>query len=202
MIDSKLRPAFQRSFDRIGKLLIKMNFTPDQITIFAFLLGVTAAVLTGMKYQVVALIILWLSGIFDVLDGTVARLLGRSTSGGALLDLILDRMVEAAMIFGFFYWMPDYSSMYLLFLTGMIFNFSTFLAAGSLYQNLGEKSMHYDSGLLERTETFIFFSLVLFFPQFTYGLFLIFNILLFVTGIRRFYGIYRFGEQKNHPPKV
>ncbi len=201
MIDSKLRPIVQGSFEKLGKGMIKINRTPDQLTILAFLLGVAAAVMTGMQNPVGALILLWLSGILDVLDGTVARLIGRSTSGGALLDLILDRMVEAAMIFGFFYWMPDYAAMYLLFLTGMIFNFSTFLAAGSLYQNLGEKSMHYDSGLLERTETFIFFSLVLVFPQAAFVLFLIFNFLLFVTGIRRFYGIYRFGEQKKLPPK-
>jgi len=105
------------------------------------------------------------------------------------------------MIFGFLYWMPEYTWMYLLFLSGMIFNFSTFLAAGSLYQNLGEKSMHYDSGLLERSETFVFFSLVLLFPKITFILFLIFNVLMFITGVRRFYGIYRFSEEEKNSPK-
>ncbi|NBG87836.1 CDP-alcohol phosphatidyltransferase family protein [Isachenkonia alkalipeptolytica] len=197
MIDTKLRPAFNRFFEKMAEVMIKMNCTPDQITVIAFILGVFAAILTAGKNPVIALALLWLSGLMDVLDGTVARLTKRTSAGGALLDLILDRMVEAAMIFGFHYWMPEYTWMYLFFLTGVIFNFSTFLAAGSLYQNLGEKSIHYDSGLLERTETFIFFSLVLIFPHLTFYLFLIFNVLMFVTGIGRFYGIYRFGEQSN-----
>lgn len=199
MLDTKLRPAFQRSFEKLAKILMKTNCTPDQITIFAFGLGAFAALLTAWEYPIMALIVLWISGLFDVLDGTVARLIKRTSPGGALLDLILDRMVEAAMIFGFFYWMPEHTWMYLLFLTGVIFNFSTFLAAGSLYQNLGEKSMHYDTGLLERTETFILFSLVLLLPQITFYLFLIFNFLMFATGIRRFYEIYRFGEKKTLP---
>ena len=201
MIDTKLRPVFKRSFEKMAEVMIKIDCTPDQLTIFAFITGVVAAVFTAMENPIIALILLWFSGMLDVLDGTVARLSKRSSPGGALLDLIFDRMVEAAMIFGFFYWMPQYTWMYLVFLTGVIFNFSTFLAAGSLYQNLGEKSMHYDSGLLERTETFIFFSLVLLFPQFTFQLFLIFNVLMFITGIRRFYGIYRFGEEKKLSPK-
>ena len=200
MIDTKLRPVLQRSFEKLAGILVKLNCTPDQITVFAFLLGFLAAFFTAREYPITALVLLWLSGLLDVLDGTVARLIKRTSPGGALLDLILDRMVEAAMIFGFFYWMPEHTWMYLLFLTGMIFNFSTFLAAGSLYQNLGEKSMHYDSGLLERTETFIFFSLVLLFPQFTFYLFLVFNLLMFITGIRRFYGIYRFGDQGESKP--
>lgn len=201
MIDTKLRPAFQRTFGKMAKILVKINCKPDQITIVAFILGLVAAVLTAQEYPIMALALLWLSGLFDVLDGTVARLIKKTSPGGALLDLILDRLVEAAMIFGFFYWMPEHTWMYLLFLTGVIFNFSTFLAAGSLYKNLGDKSMYYDSGLLERTETFIFFSFILLFPQITFYLFLIFNILMFATGIRRFYGIYRFGEEKNTPPE-
>ncbi len=99
------------------------------------------------------------------------------------------------MIFGYYFWMPEHAFMYLLFLAGVIFNFSTFLAAGSLYKNLGEKSMHYDPGILERTETFILFTLVLFLPQAAFHLFLFFNLLMFLTGILRFYGIYRFGDK-------
>lgn len=201
MIDTKLRPAFQGFFEKLAKVLIKINCTPDQITIFAFILGILAAYLTAREYPIIALAVLWLSGLFDVLDGTVARLIKRISPGGALLDLIFDRMVEAAMIFGFFYWMPEHTWMYLLFLTGVIFNFSTFLAAGSLYKNLGDKSMYYDSGLLERTETFIFFSFILLFPQIAFYLFLVFNLLMFTTGIRRFYRIYRFGEENNTPHK-
>jgi len=58
MIDTKLRPAFQRSFEKLAKILIKMNYTPDQITIFAFILGILAAVLTAWEYSILALAVL------------------------------------------------------------------------------------------------------------------------------------------------
>ena len=41
-----------------------------------------------------------LSGVFDLLDGALARVSGRSTRFGALLDSTLDRFSEAALFLG------------------------------------------------------------------------------------------------------
>jgi len=44
------------------------------------------------------------SGLFDALDGSVARIMGNESSFGAFLDSFLDRYSEAALLFGILFW--------------------------------------------------------------------------------------------------
>ncbi len=185
MIDSRLRHQVQPVFDSLGKRLHQSGFTPGQITMTAFITGILSAIFISQQWIILALVFLWLSGVLDLLDGTVARLSGSITNIGALFDLILDRMVEAAVIIGFYMMAPGDALAYLLFLTGVIFNFSTFLAAGTLFTNTGFKSMHYDAGILERTETFLLFTVMILWPAGRYGLLMAFNIVMFITGFVR-----------------
>lgn len=191
MIDSKLRHKVQPVFDRVGKRLHQAGLTPNQITLAAFATGLLAAVFISRHLMMAALVLLWTSGLLDVLDGTVARLSDKLSDAGALMDLILDRMVEAAVILGFYAIAPAHALAHLLFLVGVIFNFSTFLAAGALMANRGTKSMHYDPGILERTETFLLFTGMILWPAGRFGLLMAFNALMFVTGILRFYRLIR-----------
>ena len=186
MIDTRLRHQLQPLFDRLGRRLHLTGVTPCQITVAAFLAGLVAGFLISRNWMGPALALLWLSGLLDVLDGTVARISGSASNTGALMDLILDRMVEAAVILGFYALTPDHALAHLLFFVGVIFNFSTFLAAGVLFPNTGEKSMHYDPGILERTETFLLFTLMILWPAGRYVLLMAFNAVMFLTGILRF----------------
>ena len=186
MIDTRLRHQLQPLFDRLGKRLHQAGLTPCQITVAAFLTGLVAGFLISRNWMGPALALLWLSGLLDVLDGTVARVSKNTSTTGALMDLILDRMVEAAVILGFYALTPDHALAHLLFFVGMIFNFSTFLAAGALFPNTGEKSIHYDPGILERTETFILFTLMILWPGGRYWLLMAFNAAMFLTGTLRF----------------
>jgi len=195
MIDTKLRKNVQPAFDLIAKGFIKANLTPNMITGSAFLVGIMSAVLIGFGYMIPAFVMLWLSGLLDVLDGTVARLTGNSSPIGAYMDLILDRMVEAAVILGFYHAFPEHALMYLLFFVAVLFNFTTFLVAGSLFKNDGNKSMHYDVGIAERTETFITFSLMMLFTPALYWILFVFNGIVFMTGLIRFYKVVKFSKE-------
>lgn len=186
MIDTRLRKKVQPGFDLLGKTLSKTGLTPNAITTIAFIIGVTAAIAVAYGYVILALVLLWLSGLLDVLDGTVARLTGQSSKLGAYLDLIFDRVVEGSMMLGFYALMPDLVWPILIFYVGAMFNFTTFLVAANLFKNDGQKSMHYDIGILERTETFILFSLLMLFPNLAFILLMVFNILMILTGILRF----------------
>ena len=83
----------------------------------------------------------------------------------------------------------------LFFLFSALFNFSTFLLAGALFENKGEKSMHYDVGIIERTEVFIFFSIMLVVPIAAPAVLWVMDVLIVITGIIRFNKIYR-GDAK------
>lgn len=189
MIDTKLRGTFQPIFNKTAKVLVKLKIQPDTVTIAAFLLGLIAGGMVAFNQLSLALIFLWLSGLLDVLDGSVARLTGKSTKRGAYMDLIFDRMVEAGIILGFYFLLPENALIYILFFIAAMFNFTTFIVAGALFNNTGEKSMHYDVGIAERTETFIVFSLMMIFPRYIIGILATFDFVIFLTGMIRFHRV-------------
>lgn len=200
MIDTKLRSSVQPTFDLLGKVFVNVGLTPNAITTIAFIIGVVAAITLGYGYIFLPIVLLWLSGLLDVLDGTVARLIGKSSRLGAYLDLIFDRVVEGSMILGFYAWMPELGWALLIFMVGAMFNFTTFLVAASLFDNKGDKSIHYDAGLVERTETFIFFTLMMLLPSYAYALLMFFNVIMILTGIRRFRRVILFQTNNEEVP--
>jgi phosphatidylglycerophosphate synthase len=194
MLDSHLRDKVQPVFDRAAAAVAQLHIQPNTITLGAFVLGVLAGIAAGMGHMLPAAVLLWFSGLLDVLDGSVARMTGRATQAGAYMDLVLDRMVEAAVILGFACLLPEHMFAYLLFFAAVLFNFTTFVVAGALFQNSGDKGMHYDPGLAERTETFIVFTLMMLVPRHVFLILMLFNGIVFLTGILRFVKVIRFSK--------
>ncbi len=189
MIDSKWRGSLQPCFNILARLFIRFGISPNTITWSAFIVGLCSGIFAAMGYGIAAVFLLWLSGLLDVMDGSVARIKCVSSRAGAYMDLILDRMVEAFFIFGFAYRYPQAQQAYLLFYIAVIFSFTTFIVAGALFKNEGNKAMHYDVGLAERTETFITFSLMALLPAYSKEILMVFNGIVFLTGIIRFYRV-------------
>lgn len=82
----------------------KIGLSPDQVSVLAFGVAVAAAgafaVGEPVFYAVGAVAVL-LSGWLDIVDGALARHLGVSSDGGDLLDHVLDRYADIAIIAGF-----------------------------------------------------------------------------------------------------
>ncbi len=185
MIDTSLRKYFQYGFDSLAIASRLTLFHPIQITFFALICGFFTFISLFYENLFFAFVFLWLSGFFDVIDGTVARLTSKTSQLGAYLDIIFDRLVEALTILGFYFYLPEYTIYYLFFFIVVQFNFTTFMLAGTLFKNSGIKSMHYDFGLMERTETFIVFSLMIVFSDYIPYILGIFNVLTALTGMLR-----------------
>jgi CDP-diacylglycerol---glycerol-3-phosphate 3-phosphatidyltransferase len=84
----------------IVPFLSKIGITPDILTIIGCVVNIGAAVLVAMNNLLVGGILTLVSGLFDILDGALARYTGKSTKFGALLDSTLDRVSEAVIFFG------------------------------------------------------------------------------------------------------
>ena len=188
MIDTRLRHYVQAAFDFMAKPFVALRITPNQMTIAAGLFGLAGCVVLLMGFPgslgIVFLLGL-ISALLDILDGTVARLTGKSSPLGAFLDLMLDRIVEVCFIMAFALRFPQTHWPGTVFLALVIVNFSAFLLAGSLFKNTGKKSMHYEDGLVERTETFLLFTLMLIFPKAAPIFIWAFNALMMYTAYRR-----------------
>lgn len=196
MLDTKGRYLINTPVNGLAKLANRLHLKPDQVTLMSFAVGIAAGGVMAAGHDIIGLGLLWTSGLLDVVDGQLARLTHASSKSGALLDMILDRMVEAVFVAGMVIADPGLALPVIGFLMMVIFNFSTFLSAGSLFANTGIKSMHYDDGLIERTETFLFLTLAVLLTPWRGPVIWLLNGLILVTGLIRFIKIYNL--LKNH----
>jgi len=92
--------AEQRSTAPIIRILSRTGLTPNILTVIGFLVSVAAGAVIAKEYLVLGGGLMLFSGVFDMLDGSLARAKGQSTKFGALLDSTLDRLAEAAVLLG------------------------------------------------------------------------------------------------------
>lgn len=96
------------------KAMIRVGITPNFITTTGLVLNIFAAALLvygGMTQPHDLCYVGWAGGIvlfaglFDMMDGRVARMGNMSSVFGALYDSVLDRYSELCTLFGIFYWL-------------------------------------------------------------------------------------------------
>lgn len=106
-----LRAFFANLITPLARLLLRLNVTPDTVTVVG-----TAGVVGGALWffprgQLIAGVLVITAFVFsDLLDGTMARLSGTTTPWGAFLDSTLDRMGDSAIFGGlvlYYAWVVD-----------------------------------------------------------------------------------------------
>lgn len=80
------------------KLLARTPLTPNSLTWLGFGITVVAAVLVATGHPFAAGFVVLLAGLFDMLDGALARTTNRVTRFGGVLDSALDRVSEAVVL--------------------------------------------------------------------------------------------------------
>ena len=80
-------------------LLSKTGITPNQITLLSFLFGIAAAGCYLTTHFIAGSILLAISGILDLTDGSVARLTNKKSDFGAIIDWIVDKYVDGIVLF-------------------------------------------------------------------------------------------------------
>ena len=196
MLDSHARKAVDPLFERFARLLLKLRFTPNLVTALAFLFGLSAGLLLYVRLPVPAVITLWFSGLLDAVDGTMARLSGRSSMVGAVLDVTGDRVVELSFVWALALLHPDCLLPLLALVSCILLSMTVFLTTGMLALNHSAKSFYYPAGLMERTEGFILFSLMALFQAFLAPITWVFAGLILFTAVQRLRIAYRL--QKEH----
>ncbi|MDZ7370154.1 MAG: CDP-alcohol phosphatidyltransferase family protein [candidate division KSB1 bacterium] len=94
-----VRPVLQP----VVRFLAALQMNPNLLTFFSLLLCLIAAFFFAQGELRFAAVAMLLGGLFDVLDGDVARAANRTTRFGALFDSVLDRYAELALYFGIGY---------------------------------------------------------------------------------------------------
>ena len=104
VIPQRVKDGFVKMIGPLARLLIKRGVHPNAITT----VGTVVVIVSGVAFGVGAIrwggLLLLLSGIFDLLDGQVARQGGKITTFGAFYDSTLDRIGEGAVFSGLIFY--------------------------------------------------------------------------------------------------
>jgi CDP-diacylglycerol---glycerol-3-phosphate 3-phosphatidyltransferase len=119
-----LEDAFRQLLRPLVRLLSAMRVRPDTLTVLGWTLSVVSAVLFGLGYARVAGVVMLLGGLFDALDGAVARESNRMSAFGAFLDSTLDRISEAAIFVGIIFFYASAARPFEALLAGTAMTFS------------------------------------------------------------------------------
>jgi len=114
-LEMYLRKVFKVVIDPIAAGLLKIGITPNTVTGLGFILSALAAFFISRGNLTTGGLILLIAGPLDVVDGSMARLLGPSTPYGSLIDSTTDRYSELVVLGGLlFYFVAQKNSLAIL----------------------------------------------------------------------------------------
>ena len=154
MLQSSWREPVGKIIDPIARLLIKMRISANVISIVGGLGASISALYFFPKGEfLIGVIAVTIFALFDLFDGTVARLSAKGTSKwGAALDSTLDRISDSAILIGgYIYVQKNNDSLSKYFLISLVSGFLvSYIKARA--ESLAIKC---DGGVAERTERLI-----------------------------------------------
>jgi len=103
LIDIRRNLAY-RITNPIVMILSKSGITPNALTFVNLALNVVAAYVIATGHFLPGGVLVLVSGLFDLLDGALARFTKQTTKFGAILDSTVDRISEAAILLGLLIW--------------------------------------------------------------------------------------------------
>ena len=95
-----LRPRFKQYLEPVAGVFVRCGITPNQCSFLALVAGIAAAVLFMERWFLVGSLLLLLSALFDLVDGSIARRTNSHTNFGAVFDWIVDKYVDALVLLG------------------------------------------------------------------------------------------------------
>ncbi len=84
--------------------LNKSGIKPDTLTFIGLAIDIGAAYVIATGHFPPGGVLILISGLFDLLDGALARFANQTTKFGAILDSTVDRISEAAIFCGLLIW--------------------------------------------------------------------------------------------------
>ena len=159
MLDTHSHKFIQPLLNLIARWCLRVGVSANTLTVAGLVCGLLAALCIALGVPQLGVVVLWLSGLLDAADGTLARLTQPSMLG-AVMDITFDRVVEVAVIIALAWRYPEARLALLLLCAVIVVAMSLFLSIAAAVRNDSSKSFYYATGFAERTEGFIFLSIM------------------------------------------
>lgn len=192
---SELARKYSRFFlEPIARFIGWTRISPNVISMVGFLLTVGVAFVIGSGHLRLGGFLIFAAAGFDALDGTLARMMGRTSRFGAFLDSTLDRFSEAVIFLGLFIYLVNQGAQ-----TELVLIYATIV--GSLMVSYARAraegiGVPLKEGLLTRFERVLLLIIGLIFNQLTLVLWIL-AIFTNFTAVQRMWLVWRItgGEQ-------
>ena len=164
MFDRQATALIKPAVTWLAQRLAAAGVQANALTFAGFGTGIAAALLVSAQWYALAMPLLLLSRLLDALDGAVARQTAPTDRGG-FLDITLDFLFYAAVPLAFALADPAANAAAAAALLAAFYvNGTSFLGFAILAEKRGMtttaqglKSLYFSNGLLEGTETILFF---------------------------------------------
>jgi len=158
---------------KLGIIFAQVPLSHNKWTIISLMPAIAGLHFLLRHELVYALGFFVLAAAMDAIDGGVARVIGRVTNYGAYLDGMVDRFVEAALLFGLMmFGYPDWIVPGWMWIAGMLFFGTTMTTFSRAYADhrkvvTDSEQLSRMGGLLERPErlVLIFISMLVWFVE-------------------------------------
>ena len=100
---NNLRESLRPALEKVGKGFAATGLSPNFWTVVGLVIALASAVVYGMGMEfglIIGGILLLVSGFFDMVDGQVARVTGKTSKKGEYLDSMFDKISEVAIFLG------------------------------------------------------------------------------------------------------
>ncbi|MFQ5496717.1 MAG: CDP-alcohol phosphatidyltransferase family protein [Nitrosopumilus sp.] len=100
---NNFRDSLKPVLEKIGKVFASTGLSPNFWTSVGLVIALLSAVVygLGMEYGlIVGGVLLLVSGFFDMVDGQVARVTGKTSKKGSYIDSMFDKIAEVAIFLG------------------------------------------------------------------------------------------------------
>ena len=97
---SRFKTPVQRAADPIARLLLRARVRPNHLTVAGLGVSCLAAWAFADGFLRTGAALLTVAGLFDLFDGSLARLAGQDTDFGAFLDSVVDRYSDLVVLLG------------------------------------------------------------------------------------------------------
>ena len=182
----------------LNAVLVKSRLKPNTLTWCALAISLIAAATIATNHPIIAGFLVLISGLFDILDGALARSTNQATRFGALLDSTFDRISDAILLLGLlaFYIMSGGTIEIVLVFLALIASFLTsYIRARA--EGIG---INCPVGLFTRTERVIILALgLLFSPLYNYSIIIALLLMIvfgFVTVVQRLIYVWQQAKSK------
>jgi archaetidylinositol phosphate synthase len=100
---NNLREILRPALEKMGKGFASTGLSPNFWTLVGLVFAFASAVVYGMGIEyglIIGGVLLLVSGFFDMVDGQVARVIGKTSKKGGYFDSMFDKIAETAIFLG------------------------------------------------------------------------------------------------------